>query len=61
MAEYRGPRIGDRVSVQLAGHVVALQGRDGVPGADVQLDGGSVVWVPLDAVTLVERVQDAAP
>lgn len=67
----RGPRIGDRVGIELVGRVVGLHVRDGVPGVLVvepklpegarPEDGAAVlrsVWVPTDRVTVVARRQD---
>jgi hypothetical protein len=67
----RGPRIGDRVGIELVGRVVGLHVRDGVPGVlivEPKLPEGALpgdgtavlrsVWVPTDRVTIVARRQD---
>lgn len=67
----RGPRIGDRVGIELVGRVVGLHVRDGVPGvliAELRLPEGALpedkaavlrpVWMPTDRVRIVARRQD---
>lgn len=57
--EYRGPRIGDTVTIEVTGVVHALQGRQGVPGVEVWLEDGRSAWAPLDATVVVRRSGDA--
>lgn len=64
----RGPRIGDRVGLQLVGRVVGLHVRDGVPGVLIAEprfpegalpEGGATVlrsvWMPTHRVEVVAR------
>ena len=52
---FTGPRIGDRVHIEVRGAVVVFEGRHGVPGALVDLDEDGEPWVPLDAVVLLRH------
>ena len=67
----RGPRIGDRVGIELVGRVVGLHVRNGVPGVLIveptlpegaSPEGGAAVlrsvWMPTDRVRIVARRQD---
>lgn len=58
--EYTGPRIGDRVQLEVRGTVAEMQARGGVASVLVIMDGGGAVWFPLERVVLLARRGEAA-
>lgn len=58
---YRGVRVGDRVSVTIQGHVVALGSRDGEPAVEVVLDDqAGTVWASTIEAVILNRAPDPA-
>lgn len=59
--EHRGVRVGDRVSVTIQGHVVALGSRDGEPAVEVVLDDqAGTVWASTMEAVILNRAPDPA-
>jgi hypothetical protein len=56
-----GPRAGDRVQIELFGHVVELVERDGMAGALVELGTGEAkqprIWIPAEALVVLRQAE----